>query len=175
MQVKACLCECECFYRRFSRLLLKSFIMSERKCLLTSINSALGVEFFNRVATTFRITGWYEARQHREWGGQQKQKCKKKKKKSILREETASDASSSAGLKSRLCGLFAHIKATVLFAEQKQRDGKKKAKQLRTILVPTRILNLDSGVGLRVGFVDHLSADLLGQNLCRERFHADAV
>lgn len=45
-------------YRRFSRLLLKSFIMSERKSLLTSISSALGVEFFRRVATTFKITGW---------------------------------------------------------------------------------------------------------------------
>lgn len=44
-------------------------------------------------------------------------------------------------------------------------------KQLRTILVPTGILNLDSGVGLRVGFVDHLSADLLGQNLHKQRFH----
>lgn len=47
-----------CSYRRFSRLLLKSLIMSERKSLLTSISSALGEEFFSRVATTFRITGW---------------------------------------------------------------------------------------------------------------------
>lgn len=43
-------------YRRFSRLLLKSFIISERKSLLTSISSELGEEFFNRVATTFKIT-----------------------------------------------------------------------------------------------------------------------
>ena len=44
-------------HRRFSRLLLKSLIMSERKSLLTSISSALGEEFFRRVATTFKITG----------------------------------------------------------------------------------------------------------------------
>lgn len=43
-------------YRRFSRLLLKSFIMSVRKSLLTSISSVLGEEFFSRVATTFKIT-----------------------------------------------------------------------------------------------------------------------
>lgn len=43
-------------YRRFSRLLLKSLIMSVRKSLLTSISSALGLEFFRRVATTFNIT-----------------------------------------------------------------------------------------------------------------------
>lgn len=47
-----------CSYRRFSRLLLKSFIMSERKSLLTSISSELGEEFFRRVATTFKITEW---------------------------------------------------------------------------------------------------------------------
>lgn len=32
-------------------------------------------------------------------------------------------------------------------------------------LALTGILDLDSGVGLRVGFVNHLSADLLRQNL----------
>lgn len=32
--------------------------MSERKSLLTSISSELGEEFFNRVATTFKITEW---------------------------------------------------------------------------------------------------------------------
>jgi len=36
--------------------------MSERKSLLTSISSALGVEFFSSVATTLRITGWHEKR-----------------------------------------------------------------------------------------------------------------
>lgn len=45
-----------CTHRLFSRLLLKSFIISERKSLLTSISSALGEEFFSKVATTFRIT-----------------------------------------------------------------------------------------------------------------------
>lgn len=43
-------------HRLFSRLLLKSLIMSERKRRLASISSALGLEFFNSVATTFRIT-----------------------------------------------------------------------------------------------------------------------
>lgn len=43
-------------HRLFSRLLLKSLIMSDRKRRRTSIRSALGVEFFNSVATTFRIT-----------------------------------------------------------------------------------------------------------------------
>lgn len=40
----------------FSRLLLKSFIMSDKNKRRTSISSALGVEFFNKVATTLRIT-----------------------------------------------------------------------------------------------------------------------
>lgn len=43
-------------HRLFSRLLLKSLIMSERNSRLTSISSALGVEFFSSVATTLRIT-----------------------------------------------------------------------------------------------------------------------
>lgn len=33
------------------------------------------------------------------------------------------------------------------------------------VLLLTGILDLDSGVGLRVGLVNHLSADLLCQNL----------
>ena len=33
------------------------------------------------------------------------------------------------------------------------------------VFILTGILDLDGGVGLGVGFVDHLSADLLGQNL----------
>jgi len=41
--------------------------MSERKSLLTSISSPLGEEFFSRVATTLRITGW-EGKQIKEWG-----------------------------------------------------------------------------------------------------------
>lgn len=43
-------------HRLFSRLLLKSLIMSDRKRRRTSIRSTLGVEFFNSVATTLRIT-----------------------------------------------------------------------------------------------------------------------
>lgn len=43
-------------HRLFSRLLLKSLIMSDRKRRRTSIRSMLGVEFFNSVATTLRIT-----------------------------------------------------------------------------------------------------------------------
>lgn len=59
-------------YRLFSRLLLKSFIMSDRKSLLTSISSALGEEFFSRVATTFKITGWEaEIRSWREERGEE--------------------------------------------------------------------------------------------------------
>lgn len=42
--------------------------MSERKSLLTSISSALGEEFFSRVATTFRITGWEEEKKKIEEG-----------------------------------------------------------------------------------------------------------
>lgn len=43
-------------YLLFSRLLLKSFIISDKNKRRTSISSALGVEFFNKVATTLRIT-----------------------------------------------------------------------------------------------------------------------
>lgn len=43
-------------HRLFSRLLLKSLIMSERKSRRTSISSELGAQFFNNVATTLRIT-----------------------------------------------------------------------------------------------------------------------
>lgn len=43
-------------YRLFSRLLLNSLIMSERKRRRMSISSAPGAEFFNRVAITLRIT-----------------------------------------------------------------------------------------------------------------------
>lgn len=43
-------------HRLFSRLLLNSLIMSERKSRRTSINSVLGAELFNRVATTLSIT-----------------------------------------------------------------------------------------------------------------------
>lgn len=47
---------CMSAYRLFSLLLLKSLIISDRKRRRTSISSALGVEFFSSVATTFRIT-----------------------------------------------------------------------------------------------------------------------
>lgn len=43
-------------HRLFSRLLLNSLIISERKSRRTSIISVLGAEFFNKVATTFKIT-----------------------------------------------------------------------------------------------------------------------
>lgn len=36
------------------------------------------------------------------------------------------------------------------------------------VLLLTGILDLDSGVGLRVGLVNHLRADLLRQNLHRQ-------
>lgn len=55
--------------------------MSERKSLLTSISSALGEEFFSRVATTFKITGW-EAKQQAMRRGRRRNKYKK----SILNE-----------------------------------------------------------------------------------------
>lgn len=48
-------------YRLFSRLLLNSLIMSERKSRRTSISSALGAELFSRVATTLSITGEKQA------------------------------------------------------------------------------------------------------------------
>lgn len=43
-------------HRLFSRLLLNSLIISERKRRRTSISSVLGAELFNKVATTLRIT-----------------------------------------------------------------------------------------------------------------------
>ena len=43
-------------HRLFSRLLLNSLIMSERKSRRTSISSVLWAELFNKVATTLRIT-----------------------------------------------------------------------------------------------------------------------
>lgn len=48
-------------HRLFSRLLLNSLIMSERKSRRTSISSALGAELFSRVATTLSITGEKQA------------------------------------------------------------------------------------------------------------------
>lgn len=66
-------------YRRFSRLLLKSFIMSERKSLLTSMSSALGEEFFSRVATTFKITGWGGQNQTAERGAERKREIRETK------------------------------------------------------------------------------------------------
>ena len=42
--------------KNLSVLLLKSFIISDKNKRRTSMSSALGVEFFNKVATTLRIT-----------------------------------------------------------------------------------------------------------------------
>lgn len=41
-----------------------------------------------------------------------------------------------------------------------------------SVFALTGILDLDGGVGLRVGFVNHLSADLLRQNLQRQMIAA---
>lgn len=41
-----------------------------------------------------------------------------------------------------------------------------------SVFVLTGILDLDSGVGLRVGFVNHLSTDLLCQNLHTQRINS---
>lgn len=100
-------------HRLFSRLLLKSLIMSERKSRRTSISSALGAEFFNKVATTLRITeiAWTETHAYR----------------------------------TRWCS-----------------RGTKLNSANETL---TWVLNLDSGVGLRMRFVNYLCARLLRQYL----------
>lgn len=113
-----------CSYRRFSRLLLKSFIMSERKSLLTSISSELGEEFFRRVATTFKITEWRTI--------------------SVMRKE---------GWKPEMGAEFAWT-----MPEWEHEVG---------VFLLTGVLDLDSGVRLRVGLVNHLRTDLLCQNLHR--------
>lgn len=58
--------------------------MSERKSLLTSISSALGEEFFSRVATTFKITGWEAKNQIMERGGGRGRRWERRRSKYIV-------------------------------------------------------------------------------------------
>lgn len=110
-------------HRLFSRLLLKSLIMSERKSLRTSISSVLGAEFFNEVATTLSITD-------------------------ITCTQTQ---------------IYTHI---VNFT--REQSILERTQLNVTHIRLTWVLNLDSGVGLRMRLVNYLCAHLLCQNLVRE-------
>lgn len=110
-------------HRLFSRLLLNSLIMSERKSRRTSISSVLGAELFNNVATTLRITD-------------------------MTRTQTQT---------------YTHI-----FSFTREPSASEGTKFNVTHNRLTWVLNLDSGVGLRVRFVNYLCAHLLCQNLTRE-------
>lgn len=57
-----------------------------------------------------------------------------------------------------------------LICSHYQRETNDRLKPQRSVLPLTGILDLDSGVWLRVGFVDHLGANLLSQNLHLQKF-----
>lgn len=79
-------------------------------------------------------------------------------------------AAAASVFENRLCCLFTRIKTTLHYWQTKEhRETDRSCKLQRFFFFfLTGILDLDGGVGLRVGLVNHLSADLLCQNLHRQ-------
>lgn len=82
-------------------------------------------------------------------------------------------AAAASMSENRLCCLFTRIKTTLHYWQTKEHRETDRSCKLQNFFfffffVLTGILDLDGGVGLRMGLVNHLSADLLRQNLHRE-------
>lgn len=106
--------------------------MSERKSLLTSISSALGEEFFSRVATTFKITGW-EAK-IRSWSEERGEMTQEKQvNKKYFRIECE--------------GLFTRIKTTKYRWQSNDHRGTGRCRQRCFYLLGFWILTVESGSG----------------------------